>query len=132
MNPKCYNIVQVGLKANCNCSYCHKGYTYTLKPRDPDMLHTTLPQWDVGNHCLTHHRCPSDHLPVSVCGSSPDRGVPALLTSASEPVVSEPPSQHGSDLRAPPPAHGIIIVITAIHFSFIYSTTVLILTNCEN
>lgn len=55
-------------------------------------------------------------LPVSVCGSSPDKGVPDLLTSAWELVSSEPRSQHGWDPQAPPPSRCIIIFIIAIHY----------------
>lgn len=40
------------------------------------------------------------NLPVSVCGSSPGKGVPALLTSAWEPVSAGPLFQRGSDPRA--------------------------------
>lgn len=48
----------------------------------------------------------SVHLPALVCGSSPDRGAQALPTSAWVPASSGPQSQHGSDLRVPPPLTG--------------------------
>lgn len=42
-------------------------------------------------------------LPALICGSSPDRGVRVLPTSAWVPASSGPRSRHGSDLQVPPP-----------------------------
>lgn len=66
-------------------------------------------------HCSSPNclQPPPVHIPVSVCGSSSDKGVQALLTSAWGPASSEPQFQHGSDLQAPPP---LIIDIYSVIF----------------